>query len=72
MTDWSSLDHNLAFEATWQRTGGATLRVTLSPDLQRWQAEGTIDIKTWRWRALVLGRARSSSDLTAKARAALR
>jgi Family of unknown function (DUF6228) len=41
---WSSLDHNLAIEATWQRTGGATLRVTLSPDLQRWKAEGTIDI----------------------------
>ena len=31
-------------EATWRRTGGATLRVTLVPQGQQWKAQGTIEI----------------------------
>jgi hypothetical protein len=41
---WANLEHNLAVEATWRRTGGATLRVTLVPEGQRWKAQGTIEV----------------------------
>jgi len=41
---WANLEHNLAVEATWRRTGGATLRVMLVPQGQQWKAQGTIEI----------------------------
>ena len=41
---WANLEHNLAIEAKWHRTGGATLLVTLMPEGQRWKAQGTIEI----------------------------
>jgi hypothetical protein len=41
---WASLEHNLAIEAKWHRTGGATLLVTLMPEGQRWKVQGTIEV----------------------------
>jgi len=41
---WASLEHNLAIDAKWHRTGGATLFVTLVPEGQRWQVQGTVDV----------------------------
>ena len=41
---WASLEHNLAIEARWHRTGGATLLVALMPEGQRWKVQGTIEV----------------------------
>jgi uncharacterized protein DUF6228 len=41
---WSNADHNLAIEAMWHLTGYATLRVTLRPEGERWQARGTLEV----------------------------